>query len=81
MGSVLKFSGAPKEKMKATADLPKMPRTRAASRRGAGELPEAMSDLDLDPGVDGGISSTAHYYVLSINLRGFGCSYCICTPD
>lgn len=30
-----------------------------------------MSVLDLDPGLDGGINTAAHFYVLSATLRTF----------
>lgn len=60
----------PIRKDKAMFGLPKMPRTRAASRS-VRELPAAMSMLDSDPCLNGGINTAALFYVLTVTLRSF----------
>lgn len=55
----------PVRKDKAMFGLPKMPRTRAASRS-VRELPAAMSVLDPDPCLNDGINTAAFFYVLTV---------------
>lgn len=58
--------------------LAKMLSAKTASRRNLlCELSAAMSVLDLDPSLNGGINTAALFYVLSVALGIFCCS---CTP-